>query len=55
MVADIGLARDTGVLNANPAGLTGVGWCADVYFTAAHAIDIAHAGLLGNDRGGHHS
>lgn len=49
--ADVALARDTTVINANPAGLAGVGRRADAYFTAAYALGIGHADAFGNDRG----
>lgn len=49
--ADIALARDTSVLNVNPAGLAGIVKRADSYFAAAYALDIAHIDSFGNDKG----
>lgn len=47
--ADVALARDTSVLNANPAGLVGIERRADAYFSAAYALGIGHADSFGND------
>jgi long-chain fatty acid transport protein len=49
--ADIAVARDTTALNTNPAGLVQLRRTAfDVYYTAAVALDTAHADRFGNDR-----
>ncbi len=48
--ADVALARDTSVLNVNPAGLTGTGRRADGYAASAYALDIAHEDQFGNNK-----
>jgi long-chain fatty acid transport protein len=49
--ADTAVARDTNALNTNPAGIAQIKERAfDGYFSVAHALDVAHADALGNDR-----
>jgi long-chain fatty acid transport protein len=49
--ADTAVARDTNALNTNPAGIAQIRQRAfDGYLSVAHALDVAHADALGNDR-----
>jgi long-chain fatty acid transport protein len=49
--ADVAVARDTGALNSNPAGITQLKSQAfDGYFAVAYGLNVAHADTLGNDQ-----
>lgn len=49
--ADVAVARDTGALNTNPAGITQIrDQALDGYFAVAYSLDVAHADALGNDQ-----
>lgn len=48
--ADLALGRDTGAINANPAGLTRIRHSRlDLYGAAIYATDLRHVDSLGND------